>query len=233
MTKKVCRLPEIAILLLNLRETKKTIETMRKILLLLLCVPMMAFAKEKRDDSKYLAGAVPEVNGQVLFQQTFAVKDKNQQEIYGVMKDFLGKMMKEEIQMSGTKMAMEDPAKGVLVGRFEEWMTFKKKPFVWDRTRFRYLLTIECSDGKCHMELTQISYYYEEDLEGYNGRTYKAEEWINDANALNKAQDKLLWGSAKFRRKTVDRVESIFTQARDAFEKPVEERAKATQLIEE
>ena len=67
MTKKVCRLPEIAILLLNLRETKKTIETMRKILLLLLCVPMMAFAKEKRDDSKYLAGAVPEVNGQVLF----------------------------------------------------------------------------------------------------------------------------------------------------------------------
>ena len=80
------------------------------------------------------------------------------------------------------------------VGRtFRRWMIFKKKPFVLDRTRFRYLLTIKCSDGKCHMELTQISYYYEEDLDGYNGRTYKAEEWINDANALNKAQNKLLW----------------------------------------
>ena len=201
--------------------------------MLLLCVPMMAFAKEKRDDSKYLAGAVPEVNGQVLFQQTFAVKDKDRQEIYTVMKGFLEKMMKEDIQMRGTKMAMEDPVTGTLVGRFEEWMTFKKKPFVWDRTRFRYLLTIECSDARCHMTLTQISYYYEEDNEGYNGRTYKAEEWINDANALNKAKDKLLWGSAKFRRKTVDRVEEIFTLARDAFEEPVKEQHKATQLIEE
>lgn len=206
---------------------------MRKILLLLLCVPMLAFAKEKRDDSKYLAGAVPEVNGQVLFQQTFAVKDKNKQEIYAVMKEYIRQMTKEEIQMQGTKMAMEDSVSGTVVGRFEEWMTFKKKPLVWDRTRFRYLLTAECSDGKCHMTLTQISYYYEEDNDGYNGRTYRAEEWINDANALNKAKTKLLWGSAKFRRKTVDRVEEIFTNAREAFEKPVEERAKATQLIEE
>lgn len=201
--------------------------------MLLLCVPMLAFAKEKRDDSKYLAGAVPEVNGQVLFQQTFAVKDKNKQEIYAVMKEYIRQMTKEEIQMQGTKMAMEDSVSGTVVGRFEEWMTFKKKPLVWDRTRFRYLLTAECSDGKCHMTLTQISYYYEEDNDGYNGRTYRAEEWINDANALNKAKTKLLWGSAKFRRKTVDRVEEIFTNAREAFEKPVEERAKATQLIEE
>lgn len=201
--------------------------------MLLLCVPMLAFAKEKRDDSKYLAGAVPEVNGQVLFQQTFAVKDKNKQEIYAVMKDYIRQITKEEIQMRGTKMAMEDSVAGTVVGRFEEWMTFKKKPLVWDRTRFRYLLTAECSDGKCHMTLTQISYYYEEDNDGYNGRTYRAEEWINDANALNKAKTKLLWGSAKFRRKTVDRVEEIFTNAREAFEKPVEERAKATQLIEE
>jgi len=52
----------------------KKIEPMRKILLLLLCVPMLVCAKSKRDDSKYLVGAVPEVNGQVLFQQTFAVE---------------------------------------------------------------------------------------------------------------------------------------------------------------
>ncbi|MCD8317646.1 MAG: DUF4468 domain-containing protein [Paraprevotella sp.] len=206
---------------------------MRKILLLLLCVPMLVFAKEKRDDSKYLVGAVPEVNGQVLFQQTFAVKNKSKDEIYQVMKAYLGQMMKEENQMKGTKMAMEDSVAGTLVGRFEEWMIFKKKPFVLDRTRFRYLLTVQCSEGKCHMELTQISYYYEEDLDGSNGRTYRAEEWINDANALNKAQTKLLWGSAKFRRKTVDRVEEIFTGARDAFEKPIiEQQRKATELID-
>ena len=54
---------------------------MRKVLLLLLCVPMIVCAKSKRDDSKYLAGAVPEVNGQVVFQQTFAVPGQNQQQI--------------------------------------------------------------------------------------------------------------------------------------------------------
>ena len=205
---------------------------MRKILFLLLCVPMLAFAKSDKDDSKYLAGAVPEVNGRVLFQQTFAVDGKNQQQIYDVMQAYLTQLMAGEEQMDGTKMDAQDASSGMLVARFEEWMTFKKKPLVWDRTRFRYLLTIQCSDGKCHMEIAQISYYYEEDLDGLNGRTYRAEEWINDANALNKSQTKLLWGSAKFRRKTVDRVEAIFNGARDAFEVPVEER-KATKLIEE
>lgn len=196
-------------------------------------MPILAFAKEKRDDSKYLAGAVPEVNGQVLFQQTFAVKDYDKERIYDVMKNYLYRMQKEEIQMQGTKMTMEDSIEGTLVGRFEEWMIFKKKPLVLDRTRFRYLLTIECADEKCHMTLTQISYYYEEDMEGFNGKTYRAEEWINDANALNKAKDKLLWGSAKFRRKTVDRVKDIFNGAREAFERPVLEKERATQLIEE
>ncbi len=205
---------------------------MRKILLLLLCVPMLAHAKSKRDDSKYLAGAVPEVNGQVLFQQSFTVEGKDKRQVYDVMKAYLHQLTKEERQMKGTKMAMENDSSATLVGRFEEWMIFKKKPLVLDRTRFRYLLTVECSDGKCHMELTQISYYYEENSEGYNGQTYRAEEWINDANALNKAGDKLLWNSAKFRRKTVDRVEEIFTGARDAFEQPVKEEHRATKLIE-
>lgn len=203
---------------------------MRKILLLLLCLPMMAFAKDT-DDSKYLAGAVPETYGQVLFQQTFAVKDKNKQQIYDVMKQYIEGMTKAENQLQRTKMVMEDPESGTVVARFEEWMIFKKKPLNLDRTRFRYMLTAQCSDGKCHLELTQIVYYYEEDMEGNNGKTYRAEEWINDDNALNKAKTKLLWGSAKFRRKTVDRVEEIFNGARNAFEVPVVEQHKATELL--
>ena len=75
---------------------------MRKILLLLLCVPMLVCAKSKRDDSKYLVGAVPEVNGQVLFQQTFAVEGKNKQQIYDVMKAYLNRLMKGEQQMKKT-----------------------------------------------------------------------------------------------------------------------------------
>lgn len=198
----------------------------------MLCLPMLAFAKEKQDDSKYLTGAVPEVNGEVIFQQTFAVEGKNKLQIYEVMKTYIHQITQEENQLKNTQIVVEDPEKGLLVGRFEEWMIFKKKPLVLDRTRFRYQLTIECSDGKCHMELNRIIYYYEEDLEGFNGKTYRAEEWINDANALNKAKNKLLWGSAKFRRCTVDRVEELFAGARNAFEQQIKEEHKATKLIE-
>ena len=204
---------------------------MKKILLLMLCIPILLSAKTKRDDSKYLEGAVPEINGQVLFQQTFAVKDRNKQEIYKVMQYYLHEMLQQDIQLKGSKMVMEDEASDTIIARFEEWMTFVQKPLYLDRTRFRYVLTISCYDNKCHMQLTQISYYYEEDNDGYNGRTYRAEEWINDTNALNKKKNKLLYGSAKFRRKTVDRVEEIFNGAREMFERKIE-LPKATEIIE-
>lgn len=190
---------------------------------------MCIMAKDK-DDSKYLAGAVPEVNGQVVFQQTFAVKGKNKQQIYDTMKAFATAMTKEEIQMKQTRFTYDDEATGTMLIRFEEWMEFKKKPLCWDRTRFNYVLKIECSDEKCHMEISKISYYYEEDMDGYNGKTYTAEEWISDDSALNKSKTKLLWGSAKFRRKTVDRVEQIFNNARNAFETPVKQ-PQATELL--
>lgn len=206
---------------------------MKKLLLsLLLCLPVLVLAKEK-DDSKYLAGAVPEENGIVKFQQTFSVPGKSKQEIFNVMSAYVQQVVDAAQPGQRTRILQSDAAGGEIVARIEEWMEFKKKPLYWDRTRFRYQLIVQCSDGKCRMEITQISYYYEEDMEGNNGRTYKAEEWISDKEALNKAKTKLVLGSAKFRRKTVDRVESIFEKAREVFEVPVPEKKRATQLINE
>lgn len=207
---------------------------MKKILFILFfCLPLMGFAKTDDHNEKYMAGAVPEVNGQVLFQQTFAVKDKNKQEIYEVMKKFIEDMTQEDIQMERTRIMMEDPEQGCITARFEEWLEFKKRILYWDRTRFNYMLNVTCSDGKCHMELTQISYYYQEDMDGKNGVTYKAEEWITDAEALNKNQTKMYPISSKFRIKTIDRVDQIFKNAREAFEIQLREEHKATQLLSE
>lgn len=198
---------------------------------LLFCLPLFVFAKS--DDSKYLAGAVPEVNGQVLFQQTFAVKDKSKDEIYQVMNAFVKRMTQEENQLKRTRITAEDPATGTITARFEEWLVFKKKFLCLDQTRFNYLLNVTCSDGKCKMVITQISYYYREEMDGQNGITYKAEEWISDKEAINKAGTKLYPISGKFRRKTVDRVESIFKQAREEFEKEIRKENQATELITE
>lgn len=199
---------------------------------LLLCLPLLTWAKGK-DDAKYLAGAVPQVEGQVVFSQTFAVKGKSQQEIYDIMQKFVKQLVGAQIQGERTRIIDDNPTKGEIVARVEEWMVFKKKPLYLDRTRFRYLLGVTCNAGKVKMQLSQISYYYRENMEGQNGETYKAEEWIDDAHALNKTQTKLILGSAKFRRQTIDRVNTLFEEARDAFEAPERERKKATQLIDE
>ena len=67
------------------------------------------------------------------------------------------------------------------------------------------------------MTITKITYYYGFDQEGNNGENYKAEEWISDKEAVNKAGTKLYPRSGKFRRKTVDRAEEIFAGAQALF----------------
>ena len=49
---------------------------------------------------------------------------------------------------------------------------------------------------------------------------YKAEEWITDKYALNKAKTKLVRGLAKWRRKTVDFADDIFMDVAVAFGAP-------------
>ena len=49
---------------------------------------------------------------------------------------------------------------------------------------------------------------------------YKAEEWITDEYALNKAKTKLVRGLAKWRRKTVDFADDIFMDVAVAFGAP-------------
>ena len=103
------------------------------------------------------------------------------------------------------------------MARIEEYMTFNKTFYELDRTRFRYLLNAEVKGQKVNLTITQISYYYNEDMDGKNGVNYKAEEWITDELAVNKKGTKLYPRSGKFRKMTVDRVQEIFQGFMDAF----------------
>ena len=76
------------------------------------------------------------------------------------------------------------------------------------------------------LTVSNLSYYYNEDMETQNGTIIKAEEWISDKEALNNSKTKLYPKSGKFRRKTIDRMEELFDAAMDAFEKESEVPAK-------
>ena len=172
------------------------------------------FASAQRDDSPYLAGAVPEQNGIVTFTQTFSVPDKTQAEIYPVIQAYVKGLVAAGRQDLRTRVISDE--NNAIVANVEEIMTFKKRFLSWDHTYFRYIINAECTpDAQVKMTITKISYYYMFDNEGKNGETYKAEEWITDREALNKAQTKLLPRSGKFRRKTIDRVGEIFANARE------------------
>jgi len=164
-------------------------------------------------DQKYLAGAVPEVNGHVVFEAVLPAPGKTAAEVYSIMHSQLAALTKEPGQFEQSRLALEDAEGGHLVGSYQEWLVFKNKPLVLDRTRMLYHLFVDCADGQATLRMTRITYLYDEEREP---QTYYAEEWITDKYGLNKKKDKLSRVSGKFRRKTIDRKDYLirkFTEA--------------------
>ena len=188
---------------------------MKKIIVtLLLCAPLMMSAQntweekaEETSTQKYLVGAVPEVNGQVVFNKQIKCPGKSKQEIYNIVLPFMKKMVKDEGQLEQSRIAMSDSVEYVIVGRYEEWLVFKKKPLTLDRTRLFYNLVCKCSDGSLDVTINNIHYLYDEERDPI---AYKAEEWITDKYGLTKNKAKLSRVSGKFRQKTIDRKNYLF-----------------------
>lgn len=158
-------------------------------------------------DAKYLAGAVPVVDGRVVFSTIIEAPGKSASQIYSTMKSYMDRMTRLPNQLEHSILAIADSSKNLLCGNYQEWLVFKNNALSLDRTRFYYTVIANCYDGRVEVKMTRIFYLYEEER---NPQTYKAEEWIDDKNALNKKKNKLFRGNAKFRRKTIDRKDYLF-----------------------
>ena len=212
---------------------------MKKIVLILLAclsITMVASAKSA-DDSKYLRGAVPEENGIIVFRKGFRVTSKNQQQIYDVLKAWTQSMVDKSISAPGPYARLQQDSSDTIAARVVEWMTFKDKFLNLDQARFRYQIAFFIKDGCVDIAITGLAYHYGADIQTeQGGEFYRAEDWISDAQAVNKAGTKLYPKSAKFRRKTVDRMEAIFDEIMDLFtekEPPVVETKKVRKGVEE
>ncbi|WP_288287168.1 DUF4468 domain-containing protein [uncultured Prevotella sp.] len=191
---------------------------MKKILIaMMLSMPLVISAQDNtweqvqqnNLDQKYLVGAVPEVDGHVVFSTTINAPGKSAQQIYDVLRDELLKMTKEPNQIEQSRITLDDKDAHKLVASYQEWLVFKNKPLNLDRTRFLYQIIADCKDGQADIKLNRIVYIYDEERDM---TTYKAEEWITDQYGLNKKKNKLARVSGKFRRKTVDRVDYLFNR---------------------
>ena len=165
--------------------------------------------KKQKVDSKYLRGAVPLVDGKVVFSKHIDAPGKSSAAIYDIVHGYMEKMTHESNQLQGTKLVTEDPQSGIVAGGFEEWLVFKKNAFTLDRTRMLYAFKAECRNGGVDLTITHIRYVYDE---ARDVQRYVAEEWITDKEAVNKKNTRLLPLCGKFRRKTIDRKDFLFNK---------------------
>ena len=197
---------------------------MKKILIsFLMALPLMASAqdntwerveeapasKESRDAKYLVENAVPEKDGKVCFETTIEAPGKSAGEIYNILLSQLTKMTKEPNQIERSFVAIKDSVNHKLGAIFQEWLVFKSAALSLDRTEFNYQIICECFDGKANVSLGRIVYLYEAERDP---QKYLAEEWITDQYCVNKKHTKLLPISGKFRRKTIDRKDFIFTK---------------------
>ena len=211
---------------------KKPAYMKKLIVLMMLALPMSAIAqnvwekpkeekvekaeevKKPNKDEKYLRGAVPIVDGDVQWTLDVDVPGKSAQDIYDKMFKTLTDLTKSEGQLEGSAVTLVNKQDHIVVANVREWLLFSSSLLSLDRTKFNYTLIARCSDGHLNMTMNRISYKYDEER---TNQVYKAEEWISDDAAVNKKNTKLYRGSAKFRRKTIDRKDQIFETIRNVL----------------
>ena len=194
----------------------------RLLLMITMCLPLMLMAQNAWEapenesgekvnpDEKYLAGAVPVVDGRVMFETTIDAPGKSAKEIYTLVLDYLTALSKEEGQFEQSGIKATDEEAGNIVAQYQETLIFKSTALVYDHTFFAYTIMANCYDGKLDVKMTRIYYIYPP--EGDQPQKLVAEDTITDDYALAKKGKKLSRVYGRFRRKTVDRKDYIFNK---------------------
>ena len=195
---------------------------MKKLIVsILMSLPVVAMAQNSWENTteqanKYLVGAVTLENNIVTWRKTIDAPGKTQKEIYQRVKDLMEAMAKEENQTEQSRVG-GDEGRGEVIGRFQEWLVFKKSALVTDMTKFLYNLSVVCHDGKAEVKMTNLRYIYEEDRE--SGFSERAEMIITDEYGLKKNKRKLSRVYGRFRAKTIDRKDYLFGKLQEVITK--------------
>ena len=165
-------------------------------------------ADSKANKDLYLQkGIIPEVNGQVVWTETFNVPGATADELYDKAFAYLTELTQGSNQLEGSKVALVNKGEHSIVATVREKLIFSSSFLSLDYTQFNYVLQATCRDGQATLTMNRLTYRY--DVQG-NVSDFNAEQWITDKYAVNKKQTRLLPVSGKFRRATINRKNSIF-----------------------
>lgn len=178
---------------------------MKKHILFLLFIAI-AVSLNAQVDSKYLQGAVPEVDGKIVFSKTIKINNTiSDDKIF----DLMNKWAQDNYASPNNpkqRVLLSNPADKTIACRGEKDIVFKRSSLSLDKTTVTYQLILQIESGECLATIKNIKYdYYDK---GSNKDFYTAEEIISDKVALN--GEKLNRYYDKFRTHTIDSINGIF-----------------------
>lgn len=189
------------------------------IIFLLLLLPALTLQGQTSATDTYLTGAVPVVDGRVVFEQEFnspATADA----LYETAKQAALATVFAASQQESTQaptqirrqthVEVDNAEQRVLIIKMHEWLTFKRTAFVLDRAQMSYTLVLQAKENKLTATIKNINYINEAQEDVTKAEVIRAENWITDEHGLNKKRTKLAKITGKFRAKTIDRVHEVF-----------------------
>ncbi|MEG1749511.1 MAG: DUF4468 domain-containing protein, partial [Tannerellaceae bacterium] len=180
---------------------------MKRFLLFMLLIPAFLMAQTEQ---RYLAGAVPVVDGKVVFSKEIKAPSLSEQAMYDILQSWAS----TKFNTPENRVVYSNREKGDIAITGEDYLVFSSTALSLDRTQMIYRMTIKCENQYCLMAITGIRYEYNVSYQS-SPEKYLAEEWITDKYALNKG--KLNRISGKFRRSTIDYVDQLFKEAEAAL----------------
>lgn len=177
---------------------------MNKYLLLAALFVVSIVAGAQQD--KYLAGAVPEIGGKVVFEKTIVAKQQvTDDQLYTLLDKWAKENYGAQTEYLKNRILISNPQTREVACAGEKYLVFKKGALVLDQAKMSYQLIMEIEGGKCDVTVRGIKYLYSDSKE-----LQSAEDLITDKVAINKKGDKLNRYYDKFRTHTVDSINSIF-----------------------
>ena len=169
--------------------------------------------EKSETDNRYMAGAVPEVDGKVVLTRTVDVPaGLTLQEVMNRVDAWLVRCTKDERMHYNQR--LPKTADNELQHSYSMELTFSKSFLAHDFAEMAYVLAVRYDGGQIIMEMSHINYKYNENNKL---NKYTAEEMIIDKYALNKKKTKLIYGFKKFRMKTIDLLDELQISLQNEF----------------
>ena len=163
-----------------------------------------------KEDPKYLEGAITfDEQGKIVFDTEIEAPGKSAAQLYDLVFDYMSGLTQDK-ESKASRMALVNKDEHIIVNTMDEWLVFCNSFISLDRTECKYNLIAKITDGKVSLSINHINYIYEEGRQ--TGFKLPAEEVIIDKVALTKKKNDLARIFGKFRKKTIDRKDQIFSE---------------------